>query len=64
MGFKDFCYVSCTFSVLLYFYFTLYLLKRGINQHLVMHTLMKYIIGQKFQNAHRIIMQEIGQWGR
>ena len=32
MGFKDFCYVSCTFSVLVSLYCTLHIFEPGINQ--------------------------------
>ena len=43
MGVQYSYYISCTFYVLAYLYYTLYLLKPGINQQVYMNPLMNYI---------------------
>ena len=43
MDLQDCYYVYCTFSVLASLYYTLYLLKPGMNQQIYINPLMNYI---------------------
>ena len=63
MDLQDCYYVYCTFSVLVSFYYTLYLLKPGMNKQLNMNPLMNYIYRAEvlqYSQDNKTINQTVG----